>query len=137
MIALGVIGINIVSNWFFISTFGTIGAAISTILSFVLLTGAVYLLSQLEQKIHWKWSRILICCFFAGAIFLLAQMLKLNCELNVYLINIAGLVLFPIVLRIFKVIGPKELNGVKHLFTSIQKNKIENLISDFKGNENG
>ena len=64
-------------------------------------------------------------------------MLKLNCELNVYLINIAGLVLFPIVLRIFKVIGPKELNGVKHLFTSIQKNKIENLISDFKGNENG
>ena len=121
MIALGVIGINIVSNWFFISTFGTIGAAISTILSFVLLTWAVYLLSQLEQKIHWKWSRILICCFFAGAIFLLAQMLKLNCELNVYLINIAGLVLFPIVLRIFKVIGPKELKGIKHLFTSIQK----------------
>jgi O-antigen/teichoic acid export membrane protein len=120
MIALAVIGINIVSNWFFISTFGTIGAAISTILSFVLLTWAVYLLSQLEQKIHWKWSRILICCFLAGAIFLLAHMLKLNCELNVYLINIAGLILFPIVLRIFNVIGPKELKGVKHLFTSIQ-----------------
>ena len=94
---------------------------ISTILSFVLLTWAVYLLSQLEQKIHWKWSRILICCFLAGVIFLLAQMLKLNCELNVYLINIAGLVLFPIVLRIFKVIGSKELKGIKHLFTSIQK----------------
>ena len=120
MIALGVIGINLVFNWFFISKFGTIGAAVSTILSFVILTWAVYFLSQQEVKIHWRWNRIFICCFFTGIIFFIAQELKLNYEVNVFIINLTGLVLFPIILWIFKVIGPKELNGMKHLIKSIQ-----------------
>ena len=119
LISLGVIGINLVFNWVFISTFGTIGAAISTILSFVILTVAVYFLSQQEVKIHWKWKRILICCFFSGFIFLIVQELKLSYKLSSLIINIAGLVLFPIVLYFFKVIGSKELKGIKHLFTSI------------------
>jgi O-antigen/teichoic acid export membrane protein len=112
--------INLVLNYFLIRKFGIWGAAWATLISYTLLSGLVYIISQNFVRLDWAWKRVfalfsITAIMFAGVIFLQAEFTDVR-----QIISLSGLVTFVILLRLTGIIGKKEITGVKSLFQRVR-----------------
>lgn len=113
--------INIILNYFLIMHFGVIGAAWATLGSYIILTIIIYIFSQKIVHINWAWSRLIKLIFLLITIFTSTFYFQTLYSDRVNIIGIIGIVLFLFFIRIFNVIGKREMNGVKSIFSSIIK----------------
>ncbi len=106
---------NIVLNILMIPKWGIMGAAVSTVLSYLLMLNLILRLSQKKLYINWRWKKmlsvvalgiILVCISFVGL-----NNVKLN-----YIKDAIVLVLLPILMISLKLVSFKE---VKRLLTNL------------------
>ena len=112
-ISLSGIAVNLVLNWILISKYGTNGAAWATVISFFYLTLVIYILSQKEVFINWKWKRIWKLLFVILFLFLSLNQLTIHYPNLKVLALILMIPIYPILLIVFNIIGKRELSSVK------------------------
>ena len=59
---------NIIANYFLIPPLGIMGAAIATLISYVVMAAGIYFPSQRFYRVEYQWSRILRLCLATGAV---------------------------------------------------------------------
>lgn len=111
--------INLFSNLLLIPKFGITGAAISTTISYFVMSASLYFLSQRVYKIYYNWNKITVIslCFIAGFMvsFFFKNFLINNNEIFSVFIDLIILFLTITILLYFKVI---EISNIKGLFKS-------------------
>tara|TARA_B100000686_G_scaffold355381_1_gene474082 strand:- start:24828 stop:26303 length:1476 start_codon:yes stop_codon:yes gene_type:complete len=119
---IGII-VCIILNFVLTMNFGINGAIAATILSYTIFTSLVYFLSLRLEPMNWGWDRI-------GKVFFLTLLIVVSVNLaknywNDFGINLGliGILIFPILLLLFHIIGIRELSGMRSMI-SIMKNKI-------------
>jgi len=100
--------INIVLNIVLIPTFGILGAAIATALSYFILMFFMFRLSQKYLHINWLWKKM-IPVVFLGMVFSWIGIIDLNkLQLN-FAKDAVVLILLPVLMLLFKLVSLKEI----------------------------
>ena len=113
-------------NYILIREFGIDGAVAATVFSYLIFTLSVYYLSIKMETMDWIWSRngkviVLTTVIIYGVHLASNQWSGLE-----WLLGFLGLVSFPVLLRAFRIIGEREINGVKSIISFLH-NKIKSL----------
>lgn len=117
--------VNLILNYLLIRNFGVMGAAWSTVVSYLALTVMVYAVSQSLVPIDWRWKRLASLLIIMLATFLAAFLLQSRLSSWANLWAILGTCAFPVVLWILGIIGRRELQGIKSLMKLITAGKTE------------
>jgi len=129
-------GINLLLNMFFISSYGIIGAAISTVLTFLFIVLLNFIVSQKIYPIPFEYGRVFI--LFALAIFLfgLSRLVELPflMSLGIKSFLILG---FPLILFIGKFFNEEEISKGMELLKTIRsrfviKNGLAGIVDKVK-----
>jgi len=115
---------NIILNYILIKYFGIRGAVASTILSYLILVVLLLITSNSINEIRWPIKKILHGAFIAALLIIVFESIKdftLNYEI---IIKFILLVLFPIISIATKLIGYKEINGLRSIWYSMVKKSI-------------
>ena len=120
---ISIVGIIIclLLNFYFIKHFGIKGAALATLLSYIILSASLYLISIKINPMNWNWSRITKLYIVTIIILLSVKFGAAFWNIHYQILGIIGLVFFPILLRVFKIIGIREMNGLKELISLLNK----------------
>lgn len=110
--------INILLNFILISRYGIIGAAISTLSSFLFLAVFNFIISQRLYHITCEYRRVLILFVIAGLTFGLSQLIKAPLMISFGIKSIL-LVCFPLILVLGKFFYEEEIIKSKELLKSI------------------
>lgn len=113
-IHLSVAGLCILFNMFFISRYGVMGAAISTLLSFLFLSIFTYSISQKLYPVHFEYGRISILFGLATTIFVVSRFIEARLAVSIGLKSLL-LLAFPIVLLFSNFFYSEEIKKIKKL----------------------
>jgi O-antigen/teichoic acid export membrane protein len=105
-------GVNFLLNTFFIPRWGMFGAAWATVLSYGIMTGGIYWISQKYYPIPYEWGRILKLLVFIGLIWASVEILELNAWQKVI-----ALAFFPGLLRFGRFLDVSELRRLRAFFS--------------------
>jgi len=111
---------NVFLNYFLIKYFGVIGAAWATLISYFLLSTIIYLFSQRLVPINWAWNRLIKLGLIMLTIFIATFYFQSLYSTLVNFIGLIGIILFLISIRIFNVVGRREINGIKSILSSVK-----------------
>jgi O-antigen/teichoic acid export membrane protein len=111
---------NLVLNYFLIRKFGLLGAAWATLISYTFLSGLVYIISQKFVRLNWGWRRIVNLFFIAGIVIAGVTFLQAEYIDERQLIGLCGIVTFIVFLRITRIIGKREISGVRFLLQKVR-----------------
>ncbi|NOZ74875.1 MAG: oligosaccharide flippase family protein [FCB group bacterium] len=114
---------NLILNYFLIRSFGIAGAAWSTLISYSVLSFLVYLTSRKLVAIDWGFLRLIKLTVVTFIIYGVVIFLKELFPQQQIIISFTGLVLFIIVLFVTRILGTKEIKGIKALVIQL-KNRI-------------
>ncbi len=107
-------------NYILISQYGITGAALATILSYTIFTTIVYTISKKVTPMDWNWGRMLKL-FLTTLIILIGVLFSVkNWNSSQLLAGLLGLLSFPTLLWAFRIIGEREINGVKSIISFVQ-----------------
>lgn len=110
-----VIALNLILNYFFIKNYGILGAAWSTLISYLVLLCVIYGISQKLIYINWAWNRLIKLMGILGIVFFITYQFQLkNINYN-NAIGLLGIVIFVVLIRVFRIISDREIRGVKSL----------------------
>lgn len=109
--------VNIVLNFLMIPKLGMLGAAVATVLSYLLLLSLVLLLSQKFLFINWRWSKIISVIGLGIAVYALSFIDVSNSVME-FLRDVLITIVFMALMVLTKLISPKE---VKRFLFSFQK----------------
>ena len=108
-------GLNILLNFIFIPKIGVIGAAIASLISYIVLVTLLYNFSQKFYYVNWKINRVI---FYLAFLFIISS-ISIYSNLNLFIKAIIFIIIMP-TLPLFKLVSYKEINtGLKFI-----KNKI-------------
>jgi len=110
-------------NYILIKNYGIDGAVAATILSYVIFTFSVYYLSKRVEPMDWGWLRIGKVALLTGFILSGVQFAGNQWKDFEMVFGFIGLTSFPILLWAFRIIGEREINGVKSIISFVQ-NKV-------------
>lgn len=125
--------LNIVLNFILIPQMGMMGAAINTLIAFIVLVALTYIISNKYYKIEYEIGKILLIITIATLIYFVCIPLnKLNIYLSLSLKVIISLT-FPFILLPFKFYEINELVTIKKIFTGAinlanNKDKLSDTI---------
>jgi O-antigen/teichoic acid export membrane protein len=108
-------------NYFFIKEFGINGAVAVTVISYLIFTFSVYYLSNKISLMDWDWLRIVKVTLLTIFIISGVHVAKNQWDGLEWLLSILGFASFPVVLLAFRIIGEREINGVKIVLKKIIK----------------
>ena len=112
---------NIILNYFLIKNFGVEGAVLSTILSNVILIILLLNSSKSINRFNWPIMKIIHGAIISGLLIIIFENIR---EITIdysFLIKCLLLTAFPILSIFTNLIGQKEMNGVRYLWSSIFK----------------
>jgi len=108
--------VNLILNYFLIRSYGVLGAAWATLISYSILVLLIYSVSQKLTHIHWRWSRLFKLGLVLFASYALTELIQSLFDSWDTLISFSGLIVFVVLLRLTNTIGYREINGLKSLF---------------------
>ncbi|MDY0131702.1 MAG: oligosaccharide flippase family protein [Desulforegulaceae bacterium] len=117
LIQLIVAGVNIIANIFFIKNYGVIGAGISTLITFFTLSLLTYFFAQKLYYIKFEYFKFFILFFTAVSFFLIANSIDESLVVSI-IIKTFLLILYLVVLFVFKFFTMEEIRQVKRMFFS-------------------
>jgi len=118
----GFIGICacLIINYVLISQFGITGAAFATIISYFIFSFSIYYLSQKIEPMDWGWLRIGKVATLTAAIIAGVTISENYWNDSELVLGVIGILSFPIFLRVFRIIGEREINGIKSIISFVQ-----------------
>ena len=109
-------------NYLLILQHGVIGAAVATLISYLLLDIIVYIVSGRSFNIEWKWKKLVNLFLLVGIIVYVFFNFILSLDRDVLLFEkLLLLIIFFIGLVVFRIIGLKELNSIKWIVQRISR----------------
>ena len=112
---------NTILNYFLIKNYGLEGAVLSTILSNVILIVLLLNSSRSINQFSWPYGKIVHGAIISAFLIIFFEIIK---EITINYIIITKCLLiaaFPILSLFTNLIGQKEMNGVRHLLSSLYK----------------
>lgn len=103
---------NIVGNLFLIPKFNIMGAAYATLLAYLLMAVLLYFITQQIYPIRYQLTKVLKISLISLIIFLSYKWLALPCDL---LFKLGLIIVYLILIYLFKIFDPKEIQTLKHL----------------------
>jgi O-antigen/teichoic acid export membrane protein len=128
--------INILLDLFFIKLFGSMGAAIATILAQGVYFIMIYLLSQKAYRIPYEHGKLALMIMVAAILIVLSQLFN-NYSLLVRILTKTSLVcIFPVILYFFRFYEAAEITSIKGFWIKWRNPLywIENLRKTISGN---
>lgn len=104
---------NIVLNFLLIPSYGGMGAAVSTVVSYLVLTVVVYLVSQRLYPIHYEWRRLIKVAGISGFVYAASWFLPSVATGITLGAKLILLLIFPLLLYILGVFNPSELERAR------------------------
>jgi len=100
--------LNIVLNFLLIPTWGMMGAAVSTVLSYLTMLLLIYRLSQQHFYISWLWKKMLSIIFLGGLVYCLTvlNIPELKYQL---LLDLIVIITFPALLIVLRLVSIQEI----------------------------
>ena len=124
-LSLGQVGLiaiiaNLFLNYLLIKYYGVMGAAWSTVVSYLSLVGLIYIVSQRVSRIEWKWNRLMKLGLITLISLAIPLALKSVFPDHQILISLLGFVLFVAGILVSKTIGSREINGIRSLLQAVR-----------------
>jgi len=116
--------ISIILNYLLIAQLGIIGAAISTLICYFIHSLISYLISQSILQLEWRLLRIIKLLFLTILISSVFYVLTIILDFNQIFIGLILIIIFPFLLRLFKIISDREITGMISIFLKV-KNQIK------------
>jgi O-antigen/teichoic acid export membrane protein len=108
--------VNVAANYLLIPTLGIMGAAVATLLSYLVMAGSLYVLVQRFYFVRYEFRRILTLAVVTALIFFLFSALgPSSFHISSVLLKVLLLVAFPLLLLFTKFFDARELAVVKRL----------------------
>lgn len=126
-IQLFVAGINILLNAIFISNFGIIGAAISTILTFLCLAIFTFMITQKIYPVLFEYRRIFILFVLSLVIFTMSRFVNMSAFVSIVLKGLIILI-FPAALFFSNFFVEEEIQKLRQIFYGITL-RLRNLMN--------
>ena len=106
--------LNVGANFFLIPKIGILGAAFSTLLSYIVMAAGMYFASQKFYRVDYEWNKVLKIAGSAACMFIVFRLLHLQ-PLNFIsvVVKLAMVIAFGTALVFMKVIDSKEIAEVK------------------------
>jgi O-antigen/teichoic acid export membrane protein len=112
--------LNVGANFLLIPRFGILGAALSTLLSYIVMAVGMYIASQRFYPVTYEWKKVVKIFGSAGAVFVSFLILQLEpVRLESLLIKIGLLMIYSAGLFFFKVLDKHEVAEIKSVFAEI------------------
>jgi O-antigen/teichoic acid export membrane protein len=112
--------VNIVVNLLLIPRFGIMGAAIATLLSYVVMAIGIYFPSQRLYHVHYEWGRILRLFVAACGIVIVFLMLQIQpATAGGIVVKVAFTIAFILLTFILRVFDSADIRETKEAFTSL------------------
>ena len=106
---------NFVLNYILINHYGINGAAWATLFSYLILGFSIYIISYRIEQFDWGFARIVKVISITLIIFIGANFLnELYQSINL-LISVFSFVILVVILKITRIIGQREINGIKSI----------------------
>lgn len=107
--------INIGLNFLLIPAFGIMGAAVATLISYVVMCAIRYFVSGAIMPINYEWRRILIIAVTAFTLFMLSRAIDIERPIISFCARLPFAALFPFVLFLIGFYDEKELAKLREL----------------------
>jgi O-antigen/teichoic acid export membrane protein len=112
--------LNVAANFLLIPKIGILGAALSTLFSYVVMAVGMYFASQRFYRVEYEWMKVLKIAGSAAAMFLVFRILNLPpLEAVSIFMKIMLLIAFGAVLKFMKVIDSKEIAQIRSLLQKV------------------
>ena len=120
---ISIVGIIIclLLNYYFIKYYGIKGAALATLFSYIILSYSLYLLSRKFNPMNWNWPRIAKLYFVTMVTFFSVKYCAVFWNIHYPILGLIGIVVFPILIYVLKIIGKREISGLKDLISIFRK----------------
>ncbi len=113
--------VNIILNFILIPPYGMMGAALATLISYIVLPIGAYLISQKYYPINYEWERmlkiLLVATIFYVPIYILNEREIHTSPFFAIIVKVLLILLFPLGLYIIKFYQPQEIQKAKHLIS--------------------
>lgn len=108
--------LNVGANFFLIPRIGILGAALSTLLSYIVMAAGIYFASQRFYRVKYEWNKVLKITGSAALMFIIFRLLHLQPLDSVsILVKLVLVVAFGAVLVFLKVIDSREMTEMKSI----------------------
>jgi O-antigen/teichoic acid export membrane protein len=123
--------LNVGANFVLIPKMGILGAALSTLLSYIVMASGMYIVSQRFYRVEYEWSKVMKIAGSAGLFFILYKILHLT-PLVLLSISVKSIivVLFGVSLVLFNVIDAREIAELKSLALKLLNRPSTSLNSE-------
>ncbi|MFH1852175.1 MAG: oligosaccharide flippase family protein [Candidatus Neomarinimicrobiota bacterium] len=113
--------VNLILNYTLIKYFGVIGAAWSTTISYLVLVLLIFRESQSIMYIDWGFNRLgILFCALLCTILVVLYFQTQFIDINIF-IGFIGITIFITSLKLTKIIGDREISGIKQIFKQVFK----------------
>jgi O-antigen/teichoic acid export membrane protein len=112
--------LNIGANFFLIPKIGILGAALSTLLSYIVMAVGMYLASQRFYRVEYEWNKVLKIAGSAAVLFVTFKLMHLPpLDVTSMIVKFGFIVAFGAALVFFKVIDSREIAEIKSIAQKI------------------
>jgi O-antigen/teichoic acid export membrane protein len=114
------IAVCLALNYLLIKDYGINGAVAATVISYVIFTYSVYYLSKKVEPMNWNWPRIGKVALLTGLILSGVHFAGNQWKDFEMVFGLLGIASFPLLLWAFRIIGEREIHGVKSIIAFVQ-----------------
>lgn len=107
--------VNLGLNYLFIPKYGMMGAALATVISYILLPVGSFLISRRYYTIRYEWVRVVKICSAAGLVYAGSVFITSDSAIVAGVIKLIILLFYPVLLYFFKFYQPEEIKKGKEI----------------------
>lgn len=112
--------LNVCANFILIPVLGIIGAALSTLLSYIVMAVGMYFASQRFYRVNYEWSKVMKICGATMFLFIIFRILQLEpLDFTSIMWKLGLIIAFVSILILLKVIDASEKTEIKSLITRL------------------
>ncbi|MCK4354533.1 MAG: flippase, partial [Dehalococcoidia bacterium] len=108
--------VNLGLNYLLIPSYGMMGAAVATVISYVLLPVGSYFVSKRYYPIKYEWGRVAKILVAAGLVYVGSLFIRNDSAVIAGVLKLVSLLGFPLLLFAFRFFKPEEIQKAKDIF---------------------
>lgn len=111
--------VNLGLDYFLIPGYGMMGAAVATLIAYLLLPVGSYLVSKRYYPINYEWGRVARIFVAAGLVYAGSLFIRSDSAIIAGLLKLASLLGFPLLLFAFRFFKAEEIQKTKEIFNAV------------------
>jgi O-antigen/teichoic acid export membrane protein len=113
--------VNLGLNYLLIPSYGMMGAAVATVISYLLLPIGSYFVSKRYYPIKYEWGRVAKIFLAAGLVYTGSLFIRNDSAIIAGLLKLLSLLGFPLLLFAFRFFKPEEIQKTKDIFRNVPR----------------